>query len=69
MPGMTLNRRGNPQEYIRRLEGELELTDKWRKEIAQSPEEKEELEKEWMFFDKLLTAARRLAKQHGKWQH
>lgn len=65
---MALNRRGNPREYIARLEGELELTDRWKK-ASESKEEKDELDKEWMFFHKLLEAAKRLSKQHGEWQH
>ena len=31
--------------------------------------EKEELDREYMFFQKLLDAARKLTKQHGEWRH
>ena len=52
--------RSNPEKYIRMLEAELRLTDRWKKD-AESNEEQEELDKEWMFFGKLLDAAKMLA--------
>jgi len=60
--------RKNPQTYIRMLAADVELTEVWRKN-AESEEEKEELDREYMFFHKLLDAARRLKKQHGEWRH
>jgi hypothetical protein len=60
--------RKNPQTYIRMLAADVQLTEKWRKD-AESDEEKEELDREYMFFHKLLDAARKLTKQHGEWRH
>jgi hypothetical protein len=60
--------RKNPQAYLRMLAADVKLTEEWRKG-AESQEEKDELDREFMFFHKLLDAARRLKKQHGEWRH
>ena len=60
--------RKNPQDYIRLLTADLALTEEWRKN-AKSEEEREELDRQYVFFHKLREAAQKLAKQHGEWGH